>query len=267
MIKKITLSILFFIAISTYSQQEKINNYKYIIVKDKFKFLKNIDQYQTSSLTKFLLEKKGFTVFLSSDKSMPKDLLVNRCLALTGNVIDNSSMFTVKSKIELKDCYGNVLYVSKEGKSKHKDYKKSYHESIRNAYNSMIDLNYKFMPNKDINKSNGIVKTQIGVPVNNNIVIKNTNKVKEMAPVKKVFSNELVKSNNNLETLYAQSKTNGFQLVNTAPAIIFTVLKTKVKDVFVIKGKDGILYKRNNYWVAEYYENNNLVVKQYTIKF
>ena len=42
--------------------QSDINNYKYVSVSDRFDFLKTSDQYQLNSLTKFLLNKSGFTV-------------------------------------------------------------------------------------------------------------------------------------------------------------------------------------------------------------
>ena len=112
-------SLLFFLALFAYSQSTKINNYQYIIVADKFDYLKTSDQYQTSSLTKFLLMKKGFKVFLSTE-NLPSELLQNRCLALTATVTDDSGIFTVKNKIELKDCFGTLLYSSKFGKSKEK---------------------------------------------------------------------------------------------------------------------------------------------------
>ena len=112
MIKKIVFSFLFFISISAYSQQEKINSYKYIIVPERFDFLKSSDQYQTSSLTKFLLEKKGFTVFLSNEK-LPDDLLKNRCMALTATVSDDSGMFTIKNTIEIKDTKREIGHLVK----------------------------------------------------------------------------------------------------------------------------------------------------------
>ena len=260
MIKKIVFSFLFFIAISIYSQQEKINDYKYIIVPEKFEFLKNLDQYQTSSLTKFLLEKKGFIVYLSNE-TFPKDLLQNRCLAITANVMDESSMFTVKSKIQLKDCFGNILYTSQIGKSKEKDYKKSYHEAIRNAYNSMEELAYKYAPKTEV------IQTEVALPVKKVIPVKITPEVKVVTPLEKVISKEITVPSSNIETLYAQAKATGFQLVNTTPAIIFYALKTNVKDVFIIKDKNGIMYKNGSTWLAEYYENDRLVVKQYNIKF
>ena len=111
--KKIIITLILFVSISTSSQQKEINNYKYIIVANKFNFLKSEDQYQTSSLTRFLLKKKGFIVF-KSDENFPNDLSENRCLALTANVIDASRMFSVKSKIELRDCNNLLVYTSKE---------------------------------------------------------------------------------------------------------------------------------------------------------
>ena len=149
MIHKIVVCLLFLITISAFSQQEKINNYKYILVPEKFEFLKKSDQYQTSSLTKFLLAKKGFVVFLSTDKNIPEELFFNKCLALTAKLIDDSNLFMVKNRIELKDCHGTILYASAMGKSKEKDFKKSYHEAIRNAYSSMDDLAYEFTPKKE----------------------------------------------------------------------------------------------------------------------
>ena len=67
--------------------------------------------------------------------------------------------------------------------------------------------------------------------------------------------------------LYAQSKENGFQLVNTKPEVLFQILNTKNNELFIIKNKNGILYKSKDNWIAEYYENNVLIVKKYQIKF
>ncbi len=268
MIKKVVFSFLFFTTLSIFGQKEKINSYKYLIVPDKFEFLKSTDQYQTSSLTKFLLKKKGFNVFLSNE-NLPQELIKNRCLALIATVIDNSNMFTFKSKIEIKDCNGNILYASKIGKSKEKNYKKGHHESIRRAFDTMGDLEYNYKPNKVVVSNAEIVKNEITKPIKKVIPdVKEITLIKENVPVKKnIISKEVSELNTNLETLYAQAKENGYQLVNTTPSIVFQILKTKVKHVFIIKDKNGILYKDANSWTAEYYKNNTLVVKKYNIKF
>ena len=255
-IKKVSSTFIFLITFSLCSQQEKINNYKYILVPEKFEFLKKSDQYQTSSLTKFLLAKKGFVVFLSTDKNIPEELFFNKCLALTATLIDDSNLFTVKNRIELKDCHGSILYTSAMGKSKEKDFKKSYHEAIRNAYSSMDDLAYEFTPKKEN------TNTEVVTSLSEIVTLPIAPAMKEATPVQK----DVIPSVQ-VETLYAQEIANGFQLVNTTSAIIFDVFATKRKDVFIIKDKNGIMYQDENIWVVEYYENEQLVVKQYRVKF
>lgn len=259
MIKKIVFSLLLVLAMSAYSQNTEFDNYKYIIVQDRFDFLKEQDQYQTSSLTKFLLQKKGFTVFLSNE-TLPKDVSENRCLALMATVKSTSSLFVVKNKIELEDCYGKLIYSSEEGKSKEKDYKKGYHEAIRNAYSTMSDIEYTYNPEAKDVLVNENSESAVELPTKKNIQTKVIPEIKEPVVLKKLVPNSI-------ETLYAQVKPNGFQLVNTEPVIVFQVLKTNLIDVFILKGKNGIIYKGKNTWIAEYYENDQLVIKQFDIKF
>jgi len=247
--KKILLIALF---ISTASfAQKSINNYKYVIVSSKFDFVKEKDKYQTSSLTKFLFNKYGFTAFLD-DENLPDEIANNRCLALTGAVKDKSGMFTTKSVIELTDCYNKVVFTSKEGRSKEKEYKKAYQEAIRDAFKSIEALKYKYAPLQE----NVVTKAKelpavAAVPV---VVESTSAKVVE-------------KPANAKEQLFAQPIANGFQLVNMKPEVVFQVLKTNVKDVFVIKDKNGILYKNGDSWFAEYYKSGIKTTKQYQIKF
>jgi len=248
MIKKIAFSFLFLLTISALSQELSINNYKYVIVPDRFDFLKTTDEYQTSSLTKFLLEKKGFTVFLSNE-NLPEDLKLNRCKALIALVVDESSMFTLKTKIQLQDCNDKVLYTSEVGKSKIKDYKKGYQESIRKAYETMEELEYSYTTFNAVERNLQSEKVIIKKPV---VALKPGTK-------------EVKMDVNNV--LYAQQNNNGFQLVNLKPEVVFIILNTNKKDVYVIKGKDGTLYKKGENWVAEYYKNDQLVKEEYQIKF
>ncbi len=125
--------------------QSELDAYKYIIVPKKYDFLKEEDRYQINSLTKFLFEKKGFkTIF--EDETYPADLLQNPCLGAIAYVVDDSSMFTTKLYIELKDCYNKTIYTSTEGKSKEKEYKKTYNEGVRRAFSSIAEMDYSFNP-------------------------------------------------------------------------------------------------------------------------
>ena len=238
------------------AQIEKLNDYKYVIIPEKFDFVNESDKYQTSSLTKFLLKKNNFNVFLS-DENLPKDLTQNRCLAITANVVDKSGMFNTKNAIEFTDCNGSLIYNSQLGTSKHKEYKKAYHQAIRKAHSDMIDFKYSYKK-KEASPIQKVIKTPVNekkVPV----IITNT---KKNTVVNKTQEKKVSK-----EILYAQSKANGFQLINTKPEVVFILLNTDVKDVYIIKGKNGILYKNSNSWIAEFYENNQFIKKEYLVKF
>jgi hypothetical protein len=250
----------------SFGQKKDINNYKFIIVPERFAFLKQNDQYQTSSLTKFLLEKNGFTTFLDSDE-YPKILKENICNGLTAFVEDKSSMFKVKVIIELRDCFNKVVFTSQEGGSNLKDYKKGFQEAIRNAHASMSDFKYEafsIAPKVEAKKQN-IVE----VPVIQQRV-KTKKVVAEKAVATISLKTEEVVINKNLESiniLYAQPKENGFQLMNLKPTVVFVILKTNVKDVFILKGKNGLFYKKERFWIAEFYEDGNFIEKKYQIKF
>ncbi|WP_272149904.1 hypothetical protein [Tenacibaculum aiptasiae] len=228
--------------------QNSVNNYKYVIVPVKFDFLKKADQYQTSSLTKFFFNKHGFKAFLSNEE-LPEDLVKNRCKALIGSINDASGMFNTKSVVELRDCYNNLVYSSKEGKSLLKDYKRAYHEAIRNAFKSFDGLNYKYTPSREeVQVSNKPVVAEIRKGIETKTNVKST--------VKKVY-----------QLLYAQPTDLGYQMIDSDPKVVFKVLKTNVKDVYVIQDKNGILYKNGNFWIAEYYKDNVNVIEKYEIKF
>lgn len=235
-----------FITLSAFSQNS-INNYKYIIVPKQLEIVNKPDKYQTSSLTKFLFNKYGYTAFIE-DESFPNDLAKNRCLALTADAKDNSGMFTTKTQFVLKDCNNKIVYTSKEGKSKEKDYKKAYHEVLRKAFKSVKSLNYSYKPliNKDVN------------------VVKNAPAVVDTP---KVIEQKAIEIKNEQNVLYAQPIKNGYQLVNTKPETVFKVLETNLKDVFVLKNKKGILYKSNNNWFVEYYINGTKRIESLNIKF
>ena len=122
---------------------QDLNTYKYVIVPSGFDFLKEPNQYQLNELTKFLLEKNGFEVYIE-DEELPIELNQNRCKALLANVKNNSGWFSTNLVVVLKDCKNNELFISEEGNSREKDYKTSYQEALRNAFESFEALNYKY---------------------------------------------------------------------------------------------------------------------------
>ncbi|WP_442265470.1 hypothetical protein ACSIGC_14220 [Tenacibaculum sp. ZS6-P6] len=250
--------ILLFLTTTAVFAQKDVNNYKYILVPKQFDGFKKADQYQTSSLIKFLLEKSNFTVFLE-DESLPTDLATDRCKALTANLLNDSGIFSTKVQIEFKDCFNKTIYTSVLGKNKLKDYKRAYHKAIRDAFKSIQQLNYKYIPEaneKPIAVNNSVSSTKVAVNK-----VENTVKQADVNVEEKV--NEAVSG-----ILYAQPKDYGFQLINDIPEVVFKLLKTKNPNTFIIKDKNGTFTKKQgNIWSAEFYENDKLVTKLYSVKF
>ena len=253
--------------IFVFGQEKKVNNYKFIVVPDKFDFLNQRDKYKTSSLTKFLLKKNGFTVVLNSEQ-YPKDLTDNPCSGLKALVLDKSSVFKVKVVIELRDCSNRLLYTSEEGVSRLKEFKKGFQEAIRKAHASMNNIAYEPFLLETIRKD----KKEIVIV--DPVLVKEGKEIKlksEIPAINNIEKAVLVVPINNIvlasSVLYAQPVENGFQLINSKPTVVFVILKTKVKGVFILKDKNGVLYKKEGVWIAEFYENGTFTEKKYQVKF
>jgi len=155
--KRSFLFICLFIVAGTFMSlaQENLNGYKYIIVPKQFEFQKSKDQYQINSLTKFLFERAGFKSIFSEDP-YPADLAKNPCLGLKALVVNEKSFLNTKMYIEFYDCQNKVVYATDLGRSKEKEYKKAYHQAIRNTFVAIDTLGYKY--NRALIKSNNISK-------------------------------------------------------------------------------------------------------------
>ncbi len=141
--KSIALSIFLLISFAN-ELQAQLNEYKYIVVPKQFDGFKRENQYKTSTLVKHLFTQKGFnTVY---DDNLPEDLQANRCLGLFVNLDNQSSMFTTKTMLVLKDCSNEVIFSTLQGKSKKKQYEASFAEAIENAFRSFNAMPYSYEP-------------------------------------------------------------------------------------------------------------------------
>ena len=264
--------------------QRSLNDYQYVIVPNKYDFLNFNDQYQLNSLTKFLFDREGFETSFDTDV-MSQGLIDKPCSVLKARVKDSSNMFTTKLTIELVNCKNEIVHTSTEGKSKIKDFKKAFHEALRNSFKSITALKYSFKKGKEtvvveetksenislpavveedleMNQANEVVKV---------VVVKEVEKAKEPVGEKeikklvKVEGIQEVKAVSNL--LYAQANSQGFQLVDSTPKVVYILLKSSKEGEYILKNKNGILYKKGESWIAEYYEGTKLVQKELQIKF
>lgn len=144
---KLLLFNLIFIASLSSGLAQNLNSFKHVVVPNEFEFLKEEDQHQLNSLTKFLFEKQGFEAYLKNED--PPGSTSNECEVLFADVESNSGLFSTRLELILKDCRNNVVF-SAEGRSKEKDYKTAYHEALRRAFEPLEALKYQYEPENDV---------------------------------------------------------------------------------------------------------------------
>nr|WP_321237254.1 hypothetical protein [uncultured Psychroserpens sp.] len=296
---KLRFLVLFLLAAHPFvNAQTSINDYKYIVIPKQFEFQKSEDQYQLNSLTKFLFNKYGYTAFFE-DESVPSDFNQNRCLGLKSEVKKvKGSFLKTKIQIDLKDCKGNIVMSSQIGDTKEKDYTKAYNLAIREAFQTFQFTDYKYVPNENIIKES---------PTSQAIAIseekereaqqeierlkKEVEALKEKEEVEKVAAivekpDEVIKVQEEkvkaaveelsvieaVETvkediLYAQPIDNGFQIVDTEPKKVMILLDSGISDMYIVKGKDAIVYKKESSWVYAENSVNGLTLKVINLKF
>ncbi len=218
--------LLLLISIASFSQN--LNEFKYALVPSKFSFSKEPNEYNVNVLTKMFMEKYGFVAHLDSE-ILSDDFASTNCNKVYVNVIDNSSLFTTKLKVEIKDCKNNIIAISEEGTSREKEYKVAYNKALREAFDNFSVLKgHKYVSN-----------TQIVIDTSN--VGETTSEV----------------INNKLSVVITE---NGFDLYNVEGKLVLSAIKTSVKNVFIaIAGAErGVLQKDSKgVWYYEYYREGS----------
>tara|TARA_R100000278_G_scaffold97852_1_gene74876 strand:+ start:88 stop:879 length:792 start_codon:yes stop_codon:yes gene_type:complete len=138
MTRYLLLSLALIFSVGAAAQNTNLSDYSYVVVPEQFDFSKSKDQYQLNSMAKFYFEKSGFNAYLAD--SAPN---ANRCDGLYANVEELKTLFGTKLQVVLKDCNDNEIYRGQEGKSKYKEYDKSYQDALRKAFSSVELLNVK----------------------------------------------------------------------------------------------------------------------------
>jgi hypothetical protein len=257
--------------------QNTINSYKYVLVPRKFDFVSEEDEYQLNTTTKFLLEQKGFVVFWSTAK-LPPALAANRCSALIAEVTRRKAFFATNLTISLKDCSGNIVFKSKEGKSMEKEWFTAYDQALKDAFSSLTNVPYSYDSTLSAQTQQPVSAT---APVSASTPASATAPAQAYAPASAPAqappaSPRMPPSAQRAVadipgTLYAQPIPNGYQLVDTIPKKVLTLLKTSVQDCFLAEtsaaAPNGIVFKKNGEWFFEYYKDGALVSQKLEIKF
>lgn len=272
----------------------QLNDYKYIIVPKKFEAFKKENQYQTTTLIKYLFVQQGFNT--TYDDSLPDDLNNNRCLGLTTHLEDESSLFRTKVALVLKDCQAREIFRTQEGSSKEKDFREAYSEAIRQAFQSIEMITYAYSPEAPATEPVTVsFKNDVKQPPE-----KKPEQSVEMASKKEVtvISQEATperQSYKNLEPKpsdikkeetivnvmpeakgietpdiwYAQAIPNGFQLVDSSPKVVLKLFRSSIANTYLAENETshGLVYQKNGEWWYEYYSGGQLIAEQLNIKF
>ncbi|WP_046756878.1 hypothetical protein [Kordia jejudonensis] len=265
-----TIIVLF---ITTASFSQKLDGYKYVVIPYEFSFLKKHDQYRVNSLVRFLFKKEGFEVLYDSEE-FPEDLGENRCMALYVDIDEDSNMFTTKTKLLLKNCANKIIFETKFGTSRIKAYEKAHNESIRNAFKDVTSQRYSYKPEKQevaVTKPKAVVERTVTKVVT--APVKEVEKevvsdVQETVTIKEVLTVDTAPATNvKSAVLYAQPLENGYQLVDSTPKVIMVLLKTGVNDVYLVQGKDAVVYKKNGTWMLSNVSRTGNQVSVLNVKF
>lgn len=236
---KIALFLILFLTTSLGFSQS-LNDYKYAIVPSKFEFLKEKDQFRLNTLTKLLMEKYGFITYYDSDV-LPNEVVESNCNKVYVDVKSNGNLFVTKLTVVLKDCKNAVVYTSIEGRSREKELQVAYNQALREAFSSFDKLEYKYSGNSNVNsKSNVNENSNSKSPLLNQMLF-----AKPLGP--------------NL----IQLLTNDTDI----PNLVLTISKTNNPSIFIVEEamRQGVVYKNNNEWIFDYYENEKLFSEKLNI--
>ena len=254
---------------------QQLDHYKYIIIPESFEFTDGVDQYRLNSLSKFMFEEAGFET-LMKNSSKPEDYQRDNCLGLELKPQNNSGLFNTKLLFQLINCENKVVYETKEGKSRSKDYEEAYQEALNMALAELKNLNYtysekeqtKIAATKAVEEKPVSAKIQKEVSkeeLPQNVIVTAIPEVEE-----KVVQNEKTiaaapKYENNAGDYFLKGLETGqglYKQNTTEPVAI--LYPTEKSEVFIYSSlvKQGVAYKQNGQLIVEYFDRQTASVKK-----
>lgn len=232
-IKMKKLSMLVLAVCSTMAFAQKVSDYKYVAIPEKFETF-NEDYGLKNFFTKGLTGKKYIILPVIKD-SWPADAKSNFCNVVTANIINDKNLFKNKLIVQFKDCNNNIILESKGG-SKIKEFEEGLQEALKEA--------------------------MIKIPVSNPVALLSAsdNIAQRTSPETAVSSTSTINpeasnySNGKLDLQKIQLDSNQFILAKSGSSVPFAVFKATSKNsVFLVKLSDGST-------TIGYFENGNIVI-------
>ena len=230
----IAFSILSFTAVFA----QKVSDYKYIALPEKFSGFKS-DQYKLDVLLTKTLKAKQYVVVSGSRSQWPAEANSNPCSVLNADIANDSGFLRNKIVLEFKDCNDKVV-ASQKGSSSIKEYEAGFQDALKQALIIVSTSNPK-----EILVEKVVQEVQYAEPVKD-------------IPTQSIenISNKSGKYINGKLSLQKIQIDNGqFILVEGNSSVPFATFKsTTKKDIFRVKLNSGES-------TIGYYENQNIVIE------
>ncbi len=284
--KLIQLIIVLLFVQSSVLVQSNLNDFKYVLIPKQYDFQRSEDQYQLNSLTKFLFNKYGFEAYFENE-DIPSDVSQDRCLALRADLKKLKGFLITRLQFELKDCNGNIVSTSKIGETKVKQYDTAYNIALRQAFETYQNANYSYQPmakatsiaetsNKveaevvTTSESTPEVKEEVEEDVKNEVETKPMNTAESNASevqetVKVQPAPEPIKEVD--KSWYASPIDNGYKVLDANKSAVMTLLYSGATDVYMVKDKNAIVFKKDGYWMYSSNDGNGIKVNRIDLKF
>ncbi len=285
----------FILTVATANRVEaQINKYQFVIVPEKFQEFQVENQHHTSTLLKALFSREGITTYY--ERQVPYEL-IGSCKGLKVDLLDESSMLRTRAILVLKDCKGKEIFRTTQGDSREKDLRVGFRDAIEAAFKSIEALNYKY------EQDTTAQETDEPVTLNFHNDVKSLEEsgdsaqsarnrapdqaiLQEASPEVQRYEDRSPKPSDyksgapegsgktesgeaDPEVWYAQSLPNGFQLVDSSPEIRLTLLETSMPEIYLAENETthGLVFKHQDRWCFEYYQDGEKMVQELHIKF
>lgn len=231
--KKISMFVLAICSTAVFAQ--KVSDYKYVMIPEKFQTFKNSSFGLEAYLAKALQGKK-YEVLPESIDKWPSEARNNSCNVINAEVLNDKSLFTNKVILQFKDCNKKVILESK-GRSDIKEFEEGFPDALKHALTQVAFSNPVDMLPAQTSDAVQTVQNTVSEPVTSSVT-----------PTANIYSN----GKSDLQKI--QVDAGQFILAKSGSSVPFAVFKTtSKKEVFIVKLADG------NTTIG-YFENGNIVI-------
>lgn len=240
-IKMKKVSTLLLAVCSTMIFAQKVSDYKYVSVPEKFETFS--EEYGLKNLfTKTLAGKKYISLPVIKD-NWPAEAKNNYCNVVTVDILKDKSLFKNKLIVQFKDC-NNKMVLESKGSSNIKDFEEGFHDALRQA-----------LANVPVSNPVALLPAASNVTSATSNVTTTTTQNSSPEPITTPVTSEANNfSNGKINLQKIQIDPSQFILAKSGSSVPFAAFKTTSKDsVFIVKLDNGST-------TIGYFENGNIVI-------